>query len=127
MDTRPGVANTLAATMVAKSDGAPITSGTVNFYVKALSGTNAGKWFQGSDSSWQAAEALAAAGTHSARGHWTAVIAATAWIADVAYRVYADESGGLNVAYGYEVRCQIARSARVTLSVEGLELSVEDD
>ena len=44
------------ATLVARADGSPITSGTVNYYLKAKSGANAGKWWRDSDQTWQAGE-----------------------------------------------------------------------
>lgn len=104
MNALPGVANTFGATMV-KTDGSAITAGTVNFYLVALSGANAGKWFRGSDQTWQVAEAIAAAGTHEGKGHWAGSIVAAAWTDGVNYRLYAAESGNLSIPYGYDVAC----------------------
>lgn len=96
-------ANTMELDLVAKASGNPITSGTVNFYLRAKSGTNVGKWFRGSDDSWQAAEAIAKAATHVSDGHWTVEIEAAAWIAEVRYSLYAKEDGDLHIAYSDEV------------------------
>jgi len=96
-------ANTLHIDMVAKADGEPITAGTVNVYLVALTGDNAGKWFKTSDDSWSAVEAPAAAATHKANGHWTASVDAAAWIAGVRYFIYAKESGDLHIPYSEEI------------------------
>ena len=97
------IANTVAADMVAKADGTPITTGTVTFYLIAKTGANAGKWFQTSDDSWQVAEAAAGAGSHTSDGHWTCSIDAAAWLADTRYSLYAKESGDLHIPYSEEV------------------------
>ena len=96
-------ANTIHADVIAKASGAPITSGTVNFYLIALSDTNAGKWFRTSDNTWQASESIAAVGTHKADGHWTASIDADAWETHVRYLLYVKESGDLHIAYSEEI------------------------
>ena len=59
-----GQANTLAMAVVAKASGNPIEAGTVNFYLKALTGTNAGNWYRGSDQTWQAAVSIAGESAH---------------------------------------------------------------
>ena len=97
------IANTVAADMVAKADGTPITTGTVTFYLIAKTGVNAGKWFQTSDDSWQATESAAGTGTHTSDGHWTCSIDAAAWLADTRYSLYAKESGDLHIPYSEEV------------------------
>jgi hypothetical protein len=98
-----GQANTVYADVLAKADGEPIISGTVNFYLLALSGDDAGKWFRTSDDSWQAFESIAAVGTHKADGHWTASIDSAAWVTEVRYMLYAKESGNLHIAYSEEI------------------------
>ena len=65
-----GQINIVALPIVAKASGNPITEGTVNFDLVAKDGTNADKWYQGSDTSWQVAESIAGAATHRADGHW---------------------------------------------------------
>jgi hypothetical protein len=94
-----GQANTVIADLVAKSDGSAITAGTANFYLVALSGDNAGKWFRASDSSWQAAEASAGAAAFKGSSQWQLSIVAAAWTAGVKYSLYAKESGNLNIPY----------------------------
>lgn len=59
-----------ALTVKARTGSAPITTGTVNYYLLALDGLEAGKWFKLSDGSWQVAE-TANPMTHKADGHWT--------------------------------------------------------
>lgn len=103
--TFPGQANVLFLPLVAKGDGTPITSGTVNFYLMALTGVNAGKWYRDSDDSWQAAEALCGTGTHKARGHWTILVSIAAWIDEVQYLLYAEENGQLSIPVDAPVWC----------------------
>jgi hypothetical protein len=104
-DPLPGVANILTATIVAIADGSRIVPpSVVNFYVIALAGTNAGKWFKGSNQTWSATEEIAAAGSHIGRGHWTAVIPAIAWVQGTVYEQYAEEAGGLSIATPASVR-----------------------
>lgn len=85
--------------LVAKASGSPITAGTVNYYLKALTGANAGKWWRTSDGTWQASE-TANAMTHQNDGHWTrdAVVSSVSPFSDsVVYLEYAKESGDLHV------------------------------
>lgn len=83
-------------TLEARADMSPITSGTVNLYIKALSGANAGKWWKDSDNSWAASE-TANAMTHVADGHWTfAFSSASPWTNGVLFLEYAKESGDLH-------------------------------
>lgn len=99
----PAVANTLHIDMVARADGTPIVAGTVNVYVVALTGTNAGKWFKASDDSWSATQASSGTATHKADGHWTCVVDAACWTAGVRYFMYAKESGDLHIPYSEEI------------------------
>jgi hypothetical protein len=101
-------ANTVTADLVDRATGDPITSGTVSFYLMALTGSNAGKWFRTSDDSWQVAEAIAGTGAHTADGHWTCSIDLAAWTASVRYIVYAKESGDLHIPYCEPVETNIA-------------------
>jgi len=115
-----GIANTVFADMVARASGAPIVAGTINFYLIAKSGANADKWFQTSDDTWSATEAVAAAGTHKADGHWTASIDQAAWTAGVRYQLYAKESGNLHIPYSEEVMEQnIEANITVQTTVTG--------
>ncbi len=98
-----GQANTLTADVVARDDGTPIVAGTVTGYLRALSGTNAGKWFRASDSSWQAGESSAGAMTHAADGHWSVSLVTAAWTTGVRYSFYAKESGDLHIPLSEEV------------------------
>ena len=95
-----GQANILSLPVVAKASGAGITSGTVNFYLIAKDGTNAGKWYRGSDTSWQVVESIAGAATHRSDGHWYLSLPSAVWTRDVRYRLYAKESGDLHIPVG---------------------------
>lgn len=97
MDAIPAQVNVRARTLDARADGSPIIAGTVNYYVIALTGANAGKWFRDSDDSWQVAEAICGAMAHKADGHWTVSVAAACWIDGVEYMEYAREDGDLHV------------------------------
>lgn len=94
----PEVANEINLPIVAKASGNDITSGTINFYLKALNGDNAGKWWKDSNSTWNATEQVAKVATHSSKGHWYASLKAAAWIQDIRYLLYGYESGGLHIA-----------------------------
>jgi len=103
---RPNQANIVALPLVAKASGNPITSGSVNFYLIALDGTNIGKWFKGSDNTWQVAEAIAGVGTHKADGDWWITLASAAWTINTRYRLYAKESGDLHIPVKEEIQCK---------------------
>ena len=92
-----GQANILSLPVVAKASGAAITSGTVNFYLVAKDGTNTGKWYRGSDTLWQVAEAIAGVATHRSDGHWYLSLPSAVWTRNVAYTLYAKESGNLHI------------------------------
>lgn len=111
---KPATSHVRDFTVVARADGTPITSGTVNHYLVALTGANAGKWFRNSDQSWQASETVCQALTHKADGHWYAgtTIHADAWIQDVEYLEYIKESGDLHVP--------VSRSLVGDSTIEGL-------
>jgi len=103
----PGQANSVKADMVKRSDGSPITTGTVTFYVIALTGSNAGKWFKTADDTWadteQPAGTVTAEEGHKADGHWLCPIDAAAWAYGVLYLMYAKESGDLHIPYSEQV------------------------
>jgi len=85
------------AGMVAKASGSAITAGTVNYYLKAKSGANVGKWWNNGDQTWAASE-TANAMSHDADGNWTIELAASPFTDGVLYLEYAKESGDLHVA-----------------------------
>jgi hypothetical protein len=85
------------AGMVAKASGSAITAGTVNYYLKSKTGTNAGKWWKDSDQTWAAVE-TANPMTHDADGNWTIELSASPFTDGVLYVEYAKESGDLHVA-----------------------------
>lgn len=116
-----GQANTITADVVARADGTPIVAGTVTGYLRALSSTNAAKWFRASDSSWQAGESSAGAMSHGADGHWTVSIVAAAWTAGVRYVAYAKESGDLHISVSEEV---VDLHTPVNVTVEGTSTEV---
>jgi len=98
-----GQANIVELPIVAKASGNPITSGTVNFYLLDKDGPNAGKWYRGSDTSWQVAESIAGEATHRADGHWYLSLPEAVWDRDVRYRLYAKEDGDLHIPVGDDI------------------------
>jgi len=100
--------------IIAKANGDPITSGTVNFYLLAITGTNAGKWFRGSDNSWQSSEAIADAASYKAGSLWQLSIVSAAWISGVIYNLYAKESGNLNIIYSDVITTDLFNRGGIT-------------
>jgi hypothetical protein len=86
-------------TVVARASGAPVTAGTVNYYLRAKSGANNGKWWRDSDQTWQVAE-TANAMTHNADGHWEIDLTTSPFTDGVRYLEYVKESGDLHVPDG---------------------------
>ena len=89
-----GQANILELPLVAKASGSPIVGGTVRFYVVDKDGSNANKWYRGSDGTWQAVESIAAVATHRADGHWYKSLPSAIWENHKRYSFYAKESQG---------------------------------
>lgn len=115
-------ANTVYVDMLQKTDGEPITTGTVNFYLIALTGANAGKWFRTSDDSWQVTEVIAGVGTHQAVGHWSCSIDTAAWIAGVRYELYGRETGDLQIDYSEEVsERSLTETSNITVETTVIE------
>ncbi len=108
-----GQANILTLPIVAKASGGPIKSGTVNFYLVDLDGAHAGKWYRGSDTSWQSSESIAGAATHRADGHWYLSLPTAVWELGTRYHLYAQESGDLHIPFGEDVLCEIARVSAI--------------
>jgi hypothetical protein len=65
-------------TIIDKSTGSGVTTGNISWYLKNISGANAGKWWRNSDGTWQNTE-TANAMTHQADGHWTITLSASPW------------------------------------------------
>ena len=100
-----GAANEVSLPLVQKADGEPITSGTVNFYLKAVSGDNDGKWYKGATTSWDAALQIAGAATHDDDGHWYLSLPTAVWTAGVRYKLLGKESGDLHIPVQRQVIC----------------------
>lgn len=111
-----GQANILELPLVAKASGNSITSGTVNFYLRDKDGPNVGKWYRGSDQTWQSAISIAGVATHSDDGHWYLSFPSAVWTKNIRYRLYAKESGSLHITTGEDV-----------LGVEKSELALHTD
>jgi predicted phosphoadenosine phosphosulfate sulfurtransferase len=120
-----GQNNTVKLDIVAKSSGDPIVSGTVNFYLKAVTGDNAGKYFRASDSSWQEAESSAGVATYDGGSAWSLVIVAAAWESGVDYRLYAKESGNLNIIYDVYFSGVLSRALRITKAFSVMKMSLK--
>ncbi|HUS74350.1 MAG TPA: hypothetical protein VMY06_14925 [Sedimentisphaerales bacterium] len=101
-------ANVIKLPLVAKASGNPIVAGTVNFYLQATNGDNAGKWYRGSDQTWQAAESIAGDSALTGDGHWGLSLATAVWTKDVQYFAYAKESGDLHIPVSKDILCKSA-------------------
>ena len=99
-----------AFTLIDKSSGSPIASGTVNLYIKNISGANSGKWWRDSDQTWQVSE-TGNAMTHQADGHWTRTLAASPWTSGDVTLEYAKESGDLHVPVSRLLQVEYTPSA----------------
>ena len=102
-----GQANICELPIVAKASGSPIISGTINFYLVARDGTNADKWYKGSDGIWYASEQIAGVATHRADGHWYLSLPSAVWIRNVAYTLYGKESNDLHIPVQDSILCVI--------------------
>ena len=99
-----------AFTLIDKSSGSPIASGTVNLYIKNISGANSGKWWRDSDQTWQVSE-TGNAMTHQADGHWTRTLATSPWNSGDVTLEYAKESGDLHVPVSRLLQVEYTPSA----------------
>ena len=113
-------ANVLTLPMIAKANLAPITTGTVNFYLVAKDGTNAGKYYN-ANGTWTVAEAVAGVATHRADGHWYLSFPSACWSKGVRYRFYAKESNDYHVIVGMDILADIFM--RVVVGTDKLESS----
>jgi len=101
-----GQANVMSLPVVNRNDGSPITTGPVNFYLIAMDGDNANKWYRGSDQTWQATESVAGSATHYAAGHWYLSFPSAVWVSGVRYLLYAKDAGDLHVPISTGVLAQ---------------------
>ena len=83
-------------TIIDKTSGSGVTSGTINWYLKNITGANAGKWWRNSDGTWQVSE-TANAMTHQSDGHWTITLSATPWVDGDVSLEYAKSSTDIHV------------------------------
>ncbi len=106
-----------AFTMIDKTSGSPLTGGyTVNYYLKAITGTNSGKWWRDSDQTWQASETSNAM-THQADGHWTRTLAASPFVSGDVCLEYAKESGDTHVPVSRLLSVEYTPSANSSRAV----------
>lgn len=96
-------ANTMYADIVSASTGLAIMSGTVYGRLKALTGINAGKWWNAASSTWSATTASAGSMSRDDDDKWELVVAAAAWISGVRYKFYAVESTNANIVVEEDV------------------------
>jgi hypothetical protein len=104
-------------TLVKRANGDPITAGTVNWYLQARSGANAGKWWRISDNSWQVAE-TGNAMTHQADGHWTRALDQSPFADGIRFLEYAKESGDLHVSVSRSLKAEYTPSANSARRVD---------
>lgn len=100
-----GQANSVYLDVVNRTTGAPIITGTITFYLKAETGTNAGHWYKASDATWSDTEVSAGAGVFQFGSSWSCSIAETAWTAGDQYRVYCTELAAVWKPYSEQVIC----------------------
>jgi len=98
-----GRANVFSLPLVAKATGGPIVGGTVNFYLAAVNGSHADKWYRGSDTSWQIAKSIAGVATHRADGRWYLSLPSEVWALNVRYELHAEEEGDLHIPVGTDI------------------------
>jgi len=108
-----GQANVVSLPVLNKSSGEPITTGTVDFYLIAWDGDNAGKWYKGSTEKWESEESIAGAAAHKARGNWYLSLGAAVWDAGVRYQLYSVDSGGDAIQAPEDVLCRTLPSSTV--------------
>lgn len=113
-----GQANILELPLVAKASGDPITTGTVNFYLVAKDGANAGKYYRGSDQTWQSSKALAGEATHRDEGHWYLSFPSAVWVEYVCYRLYGVESGNLHITFGEDILGVVKSTAAIQTALD---------
>lgn len=83
--------------LLARLDGDPIESGTVNYYLRSNNGVNAGKWWRDSDQTWQAAE-TANPMTHVSESTWEIVLSESPFTEqELDFTEWARESGDLHI------------------------------
>ncbi len=100
-----GQTNVVTLPVAAKASGSGIIA-DVDFYLIDLDGTNAGKWYRGSDQTWQAAASIAGAATHKDDGHWILALVTGVWEKGTTYLLYAKESGGLHIPVESKLECK---------------------
>ena len=94
-DIRPGTTERFF-TLITKEGGQGISSGTVNYYLRAKSGLNSGKYWSDATETWVVSE-TANAMTHNEDGHWEIDLTSSPFSFGVRYLEYAKESGDLHV------------------------------
>jgi len=109
-----GQANTLTFQLLARADGTAITTGTVVVYLRADTGSNAGKWYKASDGTWSATEQSAGTPTHLGSGNWALTLASAVWTSGVDYTAYAEESGNLQIPVLLDIVCNPLATPSVT-------------
>jgi len=97
------VDNVLIFDLVAKESGSAISSGTVNFYLVADSGSNQGKWWNASTKTWSATKVSAGVGTYKDGSTWRVTVDADAWVTRTHYIVYAETAAGTHIPYSEKV------------------------
>jgi len=114
-----GQANIVSLPIAAKASANPITAGTVNFYLQAKDGDNAGKWYKGDGGTWEESESVAGAASHVGDGHWSLSLPSAVWTDGVGYLLYGKESGDLHVPVSTDVRAETPILEQVGVTVGG--------
>lgn len=111
MEVYPGQANVVPVTILNKSaDGVTDAGGvTASLYLQARDGSNAGKWYRGSDQTWQVAESIASVLAHKGRGRWWASLPEAVWEAGAAYEAYGIPSSGTFILSPLPIVCSAVK------------------
>ena len=91
-------------TVVNRNSGGPIVAGTVNYYLRAKSGVNDGKWWRNSDQTWQATE-QANQMTHQADGHWEIDLTSSPFTNGVRFFEYVKDSDDFHIPDSRHLYC----------------------
>lgn len=118
----PAQANIITADLVARADGSPIEAGTINLYVIANTGDNAGNWFKTDGDSWEVAAAIAGIMAHKGDGHWQVSVDAACWIDGVEYTIYAKEGGDLHTPVSWTTVCHYRATITSAGKISGVAL-----
>jgi hypothetical protein len=107
-------------TVVTTASGSPIVGGTVNWFLKALTGGDANKWWSPLSGIWASTEAGGPM-THHSDGHWTrdpVLSGVSPFTNGVEFLEYAKESAGLHIPTARKMKAGFTPIADVSGRVD---------